>query len=219
MVIVEFVGVAGAGKTTLAQYLSERDVNIQRCLHPNVRSLQDFPFFLKNFLRLGHRFFSLHKRRHWVSLREFAWLAVLRGWPETLRKQSSAQKVLILDQGPIFLTAELHHFEPQRLQSSIDDTWWREIYRRWSLTLDWIIYLDAEDSALYRRVQRREKEHEIKYWQEDEAVSFLQHHRAVYEQAVLLFSGRGDGPKVLRIHTGQNSPDVISCHLLDIFQE
>jgi thymidylate kinase len=215
--IVEFVGVAGSGKTAISQALSHQNPLIKRSLHPNTRSFRDTPFYIINCLKLLLFFSRSRNDTLQLCRRELAWLAVLQGWPDYLLKKYRGNQVIILDQGPIFLTADIHQFDIEKLRSSIADRWWRGIFNLWSHTLNMIVWFDAEDEKLRERIRNRDKGHLIKNSSDVEMQAFLNQHRIIYQQAIPLWV-RADGePKIVTIDTSDRTIADISDRLLAEF--
>ena len=175
--VVEIVGPAGAGKSTLYQALRGRD-NLHLDNFPDVRRLANLPFFLWN----GARVIGSLRRLGGLSRRELAWMAILRGWPVLLQKSDS--RVTVLDQGPVYLLTELREFGPASLRTSAADSLWRDLSARWSHTLDLIVWLDADDADLLERIRSREKAHIVKGASDEETLSFLNRYRAAYERVM-----------------------------------
>jgi hypothetical protein len=212
--IVEFVGVAGTGKTTISQALSERNPLIQRCQHPNPRSLTDSGFFIKNCLKLWRTNSNTQKEPKQISRREFAWMAILLGWPYYLQSKYANNQIIALDQGPISLITALHHFDLQELINSLEDSWWREIYQLWSSTLDTIVFFDAADDQLMERIRRREKSHIIKEESDSDISQFLSMHRSAYKKMISFLVNGNGSPRLLNIRTDESEAAEISNRLL-----
>jgi thymidylate kinase len=149
--------------------------------------------------------------------REFAWLAVLLGWPDYLQKKYRRHQVIILDQGPIFLIADIHQFDIEKLRSSMADRWWREIFNLWSHTLNMIVWFEAEDEKLLERIRNRDKEHLIKNSSDVEMKAFLNLHRIIYRQVIPLLVRVDGGPKIVTIDTSDRTIADISDRLLAEF--
>lgn len=175
--VVEIVGPAGAGKSTLYQALRGRD-SLHLDNFPDVRRLANLPFFLWN----GARVIGSLRGLGGLSRRELAWMSILRGWPALLQKADS--RVTVLDQGPVYLITELREFGPASLRTSTADAWWRDLSARWSQTLDLIVWLDADDADLLERIRTREKAHIVKDAPAKETLSFLNRYHAAYERVM-----------------------------------
>jgi len=175
--VVEIVGPAGAGKSTLYQALRGRN-NLRLDNFPDVRRLANLPFFLWN----GVWVIGSLRGLGGLSRRELAWMSILRGWPALLRKTGS--RVTVLDQGPVYLLTELHEFGPASLRTSAADVLWRDLSARWIQTLNLIVWLDADDADLLERIRTREKAHIVKNASAEETLSFLNRYRAAYERVM-----------------------------------
>ena len=161
--IVEIVGPAGAGKSSLCHALSDSTDNIHLGNFPDVRNISNAPFFIWNGLQLFPALFGL--RRHLsrkISRREFAWLSILNGWPGILQRELRNSRVIFLNQGPVYLLTEVREFGPEYLRRQKTENLWRALYSRWSTTLDMIVWLDAADSELIVTYPKSRKEHLVK---------------------------------------------------------
>ena len=219
--VVELVGPAGAGKTILSQALSRGSDSILVSDPPFVRSVVHSPFFVRHGLLLVPTFLRLYKNKNndrCLSRQEIAWMAILNGWHHLLRRGvGNDGKVVVLDQGPVFLLAELHMFGPESLRSRSANKWWEGMYRQWAATLDMVVWLDTSDTHLLERIRARDKWHVMKEKAEPEISQFLAHYRVAYEQVISSLTSNHNSPKVLRFDTAQESLDGIVNSLLGEF--
>jgi len=200
--VVEIVGPAGAGKSTLYQALCGRN-GLRLDNFPDVRRLANLPFFLWN----GARVIGSLRGRGGLSRQELAWMAILRGWPALLQKSDS--RVTVLDQGPVYLLTELREFGPVSLQTSAAEALWRDLSACWSQTLSLIVWLDADDADLLERIRAREKAHIVKDASDEETLSFLNRYRAAYEHVMADLR-----VPVLRFNSSCMTTEQIAEHLL-----
>ena len=210
--IVEVVGPAGAGKSTLCRVLAGQADLARLEDFPDVRKLSDAPFFLWNGLRLLPSL--VHARRNGGRLpsrRELAWLAILRGWPARLQSQVRAGGILFLDQGPVYLLTETRDLCPAPI--------WQDFCALWAATLDLIVWLDAPDADLLTRIRTREKAHVVKHESDEAVFAFLDEYRQAYARALSSLTAGPNPPQVLRFDTGRHPPEEIASQLLTRFIE
>src|SRR5512138_1482113 len=104
--LIEIIGPAGAGKTTLSQVLRQRNKDISMGPDIELRKISQFPVFFRNALivvpflfdwRLGSRWF------HWDEIKSIVYL---KGWDRILRQPTmNSTAFILLDQGPVFRLA------------------------------------------------------------------------------------------------------------------
>ena len=215
--IVELVGPAGVGKTTLTQVLSRRRRAVLPVPLPNYRSISQVPFFVRNTFLSLPSFVELagHRRLGWPSRREMAWMVILQGWPSALRQQSSqGEAILLLDQGPVFLLAVLDAFGPGVLASREAQNWWARMYRQCSAALDIVFLLDAPNGVCAERIRGREQWHIVKNAPDETIFEFQARFRQEYERVIARLTGGGAGPRVVCLNTAVHSPDEIADRIL-----
>lgn len=204
-IVVEIVGPAGAGKTSLYQALGRYTEAIQLENFPDVHKTADAPFFILNGLRLIPSLLRLdrHDSRQ-LTRREFAWMTILNGWSALLRKGSNqCNKILLLDQGPVYLLAEVRLFGPEYLRQEAAEKIWQDFYSLWKNTLHMVVYLDAPDQILFDRIRNRQQEHIVKTQPASIVYEFLGRYRNEYELILSNLTAHKADLRVLRFETGQ----------------
>jgi thymidylate kinase len=209
--VVEIVGPAGAGKSTLYRALEKKGTDIVGEPLPPVWDIPYIPFFAKNILSLIPVLTrTLGKGDRNLSRRELAWMAMLNGWPEILKqKVESDSKIILMDQGPVFLMAILYAFGPQSLQSPEVQEWWLKIFKQWMQVLDVVVWLDTSDEVLTTRIRTRDEDHLVKQESDRDVSEFLAKYRQVYDWLIRTISADNPKLRVLRFNTAQNSVDEI----------
>jgi shikimate kinase len=217
--LVEIVGLAGAGKTSLCKTLNRYSEYISLGHFPDVHKIVDAPFFVYYGLQVVPSLLCLYQgRSSWLTRREFAWLTILKGWPHRLEwSQRDGDKVIVLDQGPIYLLAETSELGPECLKSPKADRFWKNIYFRWAGVLDMVIWLDADNACLLERIQTRPKGHMVKNESASTVFQFLEGYRIAYEHIFCMLKANEEGPRVVHFDTGRAQPEEIANRLLTEF--
>jgi deoxyadenosine/deoxycytidine kinase len=211
--IVELVGVAGAGKTTLAHTLSTNTNRIILCDHPYFRNVSDIPFFTWNTLMMAPVFIKIFITSGIKSItpREMAWMVILNGWHQRLRRQSSKDPtIVVLDQGPIAIFAELYTLHHNVLQSQSVKKWWDRTLTDWAHTLDLLVCLDTSDPVLIERVRNRNTWHLIKDQSDCEALDLNSRFRSINSNLISRMMVDIGGPSIIEFDTGKSSVHQIT---------
>ena len=211
---MELVGPAGAGKTTLSRALSLRSDKIQVGSEIELRKLKYVPVFVHNALLLLP--VILHRSWHgrWFTWEELKALVYLKGWHGVLRQEANQPgKAVLLDHGPVFKLATLHEFGPESLKDPGYQPWWNNTFRQWASTLDVVIWLDAPDLILEKRINSRNQHHTVKGKSAPETSQFLARYRVSYEQILAKLKSFG-GPVLFRFDTNQTPIEQIVDEVL-----
>jgi shikimate kinase len=214
--IVEIVGPAGAGKSTLFRALERQDPGFQVEFLPPVWNVLYTPFFVKHILLLAPTLVRMQRKgdRN-LTRRELAWMAMLQGWPKILEEKAEGDhKLILLDQGPIFLMTILFEFGPESLRNPELKGYWENIEEKWIQTLDMLIYLDTSDEILINRIRTRQDEHLMKNKTDQEIKEFLAKYRRAYERLINTFTMNNPKIRVLQMDTDKNSVDDLVCGVL-----
>jgi deoxyadenosine/deoxycytidine kinase len=214
--IVEIVGVAGAGKSTLYRALAKSISGIRTEELPPIKDVRFIPFFVKNILFIAPMLVPLlRKGGTCLTRRELAWMAMLMGWPKILNeKVSGNDNIILLDQGPIFLMAILSEFGPEHLRTPDMQNFWEKVYGRWVNALDMVIWLDTMDEILLDRIRTRQTDHPVKAETDVEIKGFLAKYRRAYEHILSKLTMNNPDLQVLKMDTGENSVDDIVQNVL-----
>ncbi len=212
--IVEIIGLAGAGKTTLSRSL---------CLHneqilPNegllVRNVRHMPYIIRHALLSLPTFLRQPRNGRWFTRRETAKIIYLRGWHRVLERcRSKNEAVIITDQGPIYDLATLYAFGPDRLHSQHFNRWWARMFNQWAHTVDLVIWLDASEEILIKRIRSREQWHPVKDSSVREMHDYLSRYQSAYEHIISELSAIHD-LKILRFDTGYHASKDITAQIL-----
>lgn len=215
--LMELVGVAGAGKTSLSRALTQYNGRFVEGADLEVRRFGHMPYFLMNAILLLPKLLHRSPNGRGLTREEIKMMVYLHGWHQVLRRKSSSARVVVLDQGPVFKLTWLRDYGPGNLQSRGLEVWWEDMLRRWATRLDLLIWLDAPDETLLNRIRSRPYWHEVKDMSEQDGLRFLARHRRSYEEVISKLAIVG-GPRVFRFNSSQKSVSEIlarALHFLD----
>ena len=84
-------------------------------------------------------------------------MVILNGWSRQLNApRLKDTSVLILDQGPVYMLAELLRHGPPNFRNSASK-WWERVCADWANVLDMVICLDTQDATLLQRIRSRKR--------------------------------------------------------------
>lgn len=208
--LVEIVGVAGSGKSTLTKVLCGSGfsfglVDQMRLRSPRhlLRAARGFPRLVGPLTDLG----CMH-RHSWTDTKLFFYL---EAWDSFIRESPTLmeRKIAIADQGPVYALARLRTIEPYLSVGERYRKWRMETISRWSANLDLIVWLDAPDETLMVRINDREQAHVVKWESTDSAMGFIEGYRLAFGWVTEAIVQSG-GPAPVRIDTSQTSREYLA---------
>ena len=179
-VVVELVGPAGAGKTTLAQGVSAVDPSVRAGLslwglpRPKLfeATLPLLPTFVMSAIRPS-------RRLQWGEMAQMIRLGALRS---VVRDEARKHRVILLDEGPVFALSWLDVFFARNGDRAV--SWRRRIVQDWASLLDVVVFIDAADSTLAQRIRTREKDHMVKDASNEEIYGFAAGFRKAFDRVI-----------------------------------
>lgn len=208
--LVEIVGAAGAGKSTLTRSIHrmEPDWSIADFIH--TRTLGHLRYVVHGVPRV----FPILARglggRPRLTWREFKLLIYVTEWQRFLQRQPGRQHaVTLLDQGPIYALVRLKA-EPGGLTAGVSfERWWNQMLELWSGRLGTIVYLDGPDRVLWSRINDRAQPHQTKGEAASVGQRFITHYRRLFDEVLDRIDALG-GPEILRFDTGETPTEQIA---------
>ena len=211
--MIEMVGPAGAGKTTLSRVLSQNDPNIQIGSEIELRKPNYLIFFIRKLITLIPFLLRQIANGRWFTWDEIKLLVYLEGWSGILTSEArSPGSTVLLDHGPVFKMATLREFGPEKLKHGAFSAWWDGMLKHWASTLDLIVWLDAPDAVLDNRINSRDQKHLVKGKNTAEVEHFLARYRSAY-QDVLTRLGLAGGPQMLKFDTSEVGIEQVAAEI------
>lgn len=213
--LVEVVGLAGVGKTTLTTALQQQSQpfasNITLARTTLVRyALLHTNTFLPLYLRAW-------PRCRWFTQAELRALIYLSAWPIALAHQVNPALTQLMDLGPIYRLAYLQEFGSPLTKSARFIQWHTAQIEQWRQLLDMVIMLDAPDAVLQQRINQRRKEHVVKAASVAQSAEFFHRYRAAYQNILARVTTAAVGerrPRILQIDTSQSSVDTMVAQVI-----
>ena len=190
--LVELIGPAGVGKSTMLSTLPEQDPAVER--GPNLWGLPR-PLLLASALELLPTFVGAAVTGHPFKPAEMGQMVRLGALERAVsRAPSGDASAVLIDEGPVFALAWFQVF------FGADSDPWRRKWRRaatnaWARRLHGVVRMDAPDAELARRIRQRAKEHMVKHRSDGEISDFMTRFRAAYD-AVLGEMTASGGPRI-----------------------
>lgn len=193
--IVEICGIAGAGKTTLFNYLKNKPIDSQ--FGCQISLFDNFFAIVCEMIKLFPVYARLGiKGLFYERIKSLVYLRLLHS---ELSKNHFQKKIIIFDQGPLFLQAFLLTFGSSFCPKGFLQKWVYNNVSIWNNTLNGIIWLDADQTTLKERVADRDRDHPLKSQAEAEQDKFISGYQDVYDWLISLYEEAG--VPVLRIST------------------
>lgn len=215
--LVEVVGPAGAGKSTVARLL-RRDGAVRGA--PGLWSLPRGPLGLRA-LRLLPRvlgFYRAFPGRVWEEMKQIIRLDTLYevvGVPNGATAERGGP--VLLDEGPVLALGWFAVYGDERIRRPAFAAWRERVIAQWAAALDVVVLLDAPDVVLMRRIRERAKPHGVKAKSDVEIAAFIRRYRSALEAAVADLRRRGT-LTVVRIDTGDDTPARVAERVRDALE-
>lgn len=212
--LVEIIGPAAAGKTSLLRVLCSTDDKIRAGL--DIGPLRSFSALVRKvglFVPVWVRDRSHHR---WFNRKEVKSIVFLEAWYRELEQPGSTDVLAaVFDHGPLYRLARLREFGPEITRTEPFERWWRACRDRWVGALDLVVWLDASDGVLLQRVQDRGHQYLDATPSGEDKHEFLARYRRAF--AEVLEQGAAERPRMLLFRSDQKSVDEIADEVLAAF--
>jgi len=173
-VVVELVGPAGAGKSTLAKGVTAVDRSVRSGL-----SLWGLPRrrLIRSALALLPTMIGAGLKRARLRVGELAQLIRLDALRHVVVHEASRHRIIILDEGPIFALSWLDVFfarTSDRAPPPPPAAWRQRVITDWASLLDVVVFIDPSDIVAATRTAQTE----------DDAVGFSTGFRRALDRAI-----------------------------------
>ncbi len=210
--VVELVGPAGVGKTTLVQALQQRNRAITTTIP--LREVEYIPFLLRDVWQFLPAYWRHYRHTRWFTWSETRSMIYLKAWRQALTRQTEAvEPMILLDHGPIFRLAMLREFGPDLINSPAYRRWWSDVLQQWAKTIDLIVWLDAPDETLLARIEQRQRWHAVKGQPAQVGYEFLRRYRGAYAHIITQMT-TPDRSQLLCLNTHQLLPTQLADAVL-----
>ena len=210
--VVELVGVWGAGTSSLVKSLVVRDESVRAA--PPVWSLPRTLLAIGGLqvLATAARALPGGRRMGWKESRQLVRLRALYHHLELLRQEG---RIVVVEDGPALILSWLRAAARRPANEDVAP-WWSTVVRRWARSVDIVVFLDAPEHVLAERVLAREQDNPFKDRPETELTEVLERSREEYVRVLSELRGLR-GPTMLAFRTDQQSVAEITDELLAAF--
>ena len=221
--IVELVGPAGAGKTTVGEVLTRRAGDgkarvrvTQYHACPSVWGLPR-PLVTAGALRALPAMAALVRCARALPWEEMKMLIRLAALDQFLARDGDGA-LTVLAEGPVFALSWLRVGGHRCITDGRFDAWWHRALDHWASRLHAIVLLDAPDPLLAHRIHAREQPHRYKDRSEQEIYQFSTVFRSAFDWVLAGLAARG-GPRVVALASNGVTPGELATRILTALRE
>lgn len=213
--IIEIVGVAGSGKTSLARALSEGHDGWRLDGPLQMRNRRHLAVAARSTPRLGRIAAANLSQRRRLTWKESKYLLYVMEWQRHLSSTPAADHdVIMLDQGPVYVLTRFGTSVVPIAGCEPGSEWWRGRVGEWAYVLDAVIALDAPDPVLWERITARCRSHEALQRGPSAWSDFADSYRRSFATVLAAMESPG-GPRVIRYDTNTMSTAQVAEDVAD----
>lgn len=206
--IIEIVGVAGTGKSTLRKAMTQRNERIKPFRFPG--NISYMPFLVKMVATFYPLYLRKYRHDRWFTIHEIRNMGYLDTWLSRLRLRSLFRNnIYIIEPGSVYWLSNLQGHGPEITRHPRFQHWWNQAMIHWSSALEAIIWLDAPTDTCFQRISSRDEWHQYKFIPPEKAISLLKFYREYYERLIPQMASL-NALKVLTFRSDQMSTEQIT---------
>jgi hypothetical protein len=181
--IIEMVGVAGTGKSTLRNAMMQRDKRIIFFDRPG--NISYLPFLIKMVILWLPLYLKEYRHTRWFTVQEIRNMGYLDTWISRIHYRALFnENIFIIEPGSVYWLSTLQGNGPEITNHPRFQRWWKHEFQRWASELDAIIWLDAPEDVCYQRINTRHQWHQFLECRAESALEELTLYRKYYQKIV-----------------------------------
>jgi hypothetical protein len=181
--IIEMVGVAATGKSTLEKAMMQRNARIKPFDQPG--DISYLPFLIKLAIIWFPLYLKEYRHTRWFTVQEIRNMAYLDTWISRIRHRALLRDdIFTVEPGSVYWLSTLKGCGPEITNHPYFQRWWQREYKRWALALDAIIWLDAPEEVCFERIHSRDQHHQFLDCTAENALAQIKYDREYYQRVV-----------------------------------
>lgn len=202
--LIELAGVAGSGKSTVTSNLTPD--SMARAPFISARDPSQVGLFVLSLPRLTPLVAANFRHPPRMTWADYKLMVYVTTWDRHLEGGTGS---LLFDQGPLYALVRLKAKGIGVTATPVFDEWWSEMLTKWLDRISLVVWLDAPDEILMKRINQRDQAHLLKNAPPRESKGFLERYRALFDEIAAVSEARGR-PAIHRIDTGSVTAEEVA---------